>query len=354
MHSVSVIIPLFNKQPYLEACLRSIAQQTVPASEVIVVDDGSTDGSLQLAQSLSSLFDGASTTYRVILQEHQGVSTALNAGLNAATGDYVTRVDADDLVAPRWLETLLAHALSEKPVAIRTRLTLFSDEANVGTKANAYSEPSSVIEGSDVVSGALLYQRLFGEIDTDLMSVCGMLYPRQELLNAQIAFEPTLSNTEDILFNAQYFALAKPVVIVDEPLYFYRQTSDSLSKNTRLFESARILSEKLEGLTHRAPFARVAKLYHKETLHYLGWFYTLALLNLEQVTSSTAEFTEAIEHENLKPMHDLFAESAKLSALPRLTKRLSSLIAKKQYAQLRLVARTVNLARQLRRRIIAR
>lgn len=354
MHSVSVIIPLCNKQPFLEACVRSVAQQTLPASEVIVVDDGSTDGSLQLAQTLSSLFADTPTTYRVILQEHQGVSTALNAGLNAATSDYVTRVDADDLVSPRWLEALLAHAPGNKPVAIRTRLSLFHDEADIVSKDDAPLEPPSLTEGSDVVSGALLYQRLFGEMDTNLMSVCGMLYPRQELISAQIAFEPTLSNTEDVLFNAQYFALAKPVVIVDKPLYFYRQTDDSLSKNTRLFESAHILTKKLEDLTHRAPYARIMKVYRKETLHYLSWVYTLALLGLEQESDSTSDFAVALTHEDLQAMHDLFAEAAQHHALPRLSHQLASLLTKKQYAQLRLAARTINFARKLRRRVKAR
>ncbi len=111
----SVVIPLYNKQNSIAATLQSVLAQTYTNYEIIVVDDGSTDGSANVARATLREFSGRSTGYglefRVIRKENGGVSSARNAGILAAKGEYVAFLDGDDLWHPEYLETL--HQLIE-------------------------------------------------------------------------------------------------------------------------------------------------------------------------------------------------------------------------------------------------
>ena len=92
---VSVVIPVYNVKPYLERCVQSVLRQTFKDLEIIMVDDGSTDGSGELAESLKDW----SPCIRVVHQENQGLSGARNTGIRHATGEYVVFLDSDD----EWL-----------------------------------------------------------------------------------------------------------------------------------------------------------------------------------------------------------------------------------------------------------
>ena len=103
---LSVIIPVYNIAPYLDSCLQSIKDQTYRDFEIILIDDGSTDNSRDIA--LSSLGDWPYSL--IVTQENQGVSAARNKGLELATGDYVTFLDSDDYVKNDYIETLLRYS----------------------------------------------------------------------------------------------------------------------------------------------------------------------------------------------------------------------------------------------------
>lgn len=96
----SVVIPLYNKEKYIEATIRSVLSQTCQEFEVLVVDDGSVDGSLELAEKL------ASDRVRIIRQENQGVSVARNTGIEHASGEFICFLDADDQWRPEYLATI--------------------------------------------------------------------------------------------------------------------------------------------------------------------------------------------------------------------------------------------------------
>ena len=99
----SVIIPIYNKGPYIRKALASVLEQTFRDFELIVVDDGSKDDSFQVAQSV---LENTDVKYQLIRQENAGVSTARNNGVSATSGDYICFLDADDWWAPSFLERM--------------------------------------------------------------------------------------------------------------------------------------------------------------------------------------------------------------------------------------------------------
>ena len=110
----SVVIPLYNKEHYIEATIRSVLNQTCTDYEVLVVDDGSGDNSLELARKYES------DRVRVIAQENQGVSVARNTGIRNANGEYIAFLDADDEWRPEYLATidLLTDAYPESAIFV--------------------------------------------------------------------------------------------------------------------------------------------------------------------------------------------------------------------------------------------
>lgn len=100
---ISIIIPVYNVKPYLEQCLISVLKQTYQNIEVILVDDQSTDGSLEICQQ----FKHQDNRVRLVVQSHAGNSQARNNGLDHATGDLVTFIDSDDFVDNSYVEGLV-------------------------------------------------------------------------------------------------------------------------------------------------------------------------------------------------------------------------------------------------------
>lgn len=141
--SVSVIIPVYNAEHRLRACLSSVLDQTHPPEEVICVDDGSSDGSAQVLRR----FTEADPRLRVITQENRGASAARNAAFDVASGEFITYVDTDDEAAPHLLETLLDRITHTRAdVALGNKTVQALD----GSLSPAPPEfPDAVVEGAD-------------------------------------------------------------------------------------------------------------------------------------------------------------------------------------------------------------
>ena len=126
MSKISVIVPIYNAEAYLNRCLDSIINQTYSDLEIILINDGSTDNSLDIC------LEYASKDKRIVVynQTNKGISKARNKGIELATGDYIGFVDSDDIISPRMYETLYNLMTDEKCLIAGCQYTKFTSSCN--------------------------------------------------------------------------------------------------------------------------------------------------------------------------------------------------------------------------------
>lgn len=199
---ISVIVPVYNAQRYLEKCVQSILAQTYSDIQLILVNDGSTDESGQLCDALA----GRDHRVTVIHQKNAGVSAARNAGLDAATGEYIGFVDADDTIVPDLYRQALHH-MRDCDIAMWDTVTVWPD---------GRTEPDTIdlLEGDCVISKADWNPRLLRYMAG---SACRCLY-RRELIK-DIRFPVGIKLSEDRLFNLEAMGKANALSYFKEGLY---------------------------------------------------------------------------------------------------------------------------------------
>ena len=210
----SVIIPLYNKAPYVKKALESVFDQTFRDYELIVVDDGSTDDSFGVA---SQVLDGSGIDYQLIHQENAGVSTARNNGVAASHGDYVCFLDADDWWAPGFLERM-DWAIKEYP-----------DAGIYGTNYYIISRGQQRIALHIPSTGYINYCDCYRKLQMPLTSI-SVAIPRS-VFQSLGGFKPHLKLGEDFDLWIR-IALSQRVVYLDEPLAYYYQDSNPVWRGT--------------------------------------------------------------------------------------------------------------------------
>ncbi len=209
---VSIIVPVYMNEAYLGKCIDSILCQTYQNLQIILIDDGSTD-------SCPNICDGYAAKDKridVIHKSNGGVSSARNAGLSVATGDYVTFIDSDDYISEDYIESMLCYAEDSCVVVSGYSCT---DEFGSIYK-------TVVFQSSDVED--LITKSIFGY-------TCMKLIDRN--LISDIRFQDTLR--EDLIFNLNILSRNHDVKykIIENTGYFYRQHSNSLLHSKKPYSS---------------------------------------------------------------------------------------------------------------------
>lgn len=215
---ISVIVPVYNIEGYIERCLKSIQKQTYLRFEVIIIDDGSTDNSLLLCQKFAKKY----RNFRVISQKNQGLSAARNAGIKQATGDFLAFVDGDDEILPNFLADLMTAAeTTDAEIAICGFFEVYPKNTRI---VNTKSRQSMTVKtGREAVKDLLIFQKNI-EIVT-----WNKLY-KKELFH-KVRF-PVGKICEDNLTTYKLLARAKKVVYLDLALYRYFRRNNSITKQT--------------------------------------------------------------------------------------------------------------------------
>jgi glycosyltransferase involved in cell wall biosynthesis len=205
---VSIIVPVFNAEKFLDDCIKSVLAQTFTDYELILVDDGSTDSSLAICQSYAN----QNSQIKVVHQENGGLSVARNSGIEVASGDYLTFLDSDDMLDPYFLERMMAVVDRYNADWVQCG-ALFGSDRVLNGKRNC---KEFIYQGRK----ALLH-------DNIKVRVWGAIYYKRAFENTKF---PLVRIYED---EAIYYKLvynSKIAVRIDDELYYYYFNPDSLSK----------------------------------------------------------------------------------------------------------------------------
>ena len=221
---VSVIVPIYNVFNYLRECLESLEKQTQKGIEVILVNDGSIDGSIKIAQE----FVEKNRNFLLINREHRGPSAARNSGLDVAKGKYVYFLDSDDYLAADAIEKLYRKCNEENLDQLRFEAYTFEDGTKdfKWTREGVRSGYKYLGEYPSIMNGMDFYRKSLD--NNDYFPSCCLIFTRRDVIekNNLRFYEGILH--EDNLFNFQLTSLCDRVALLHEPLYFRRYRTGSI------------------------------------------------------------------------------------------------------------------------------
>ena len=218
---LSIIIPLYNCEKYIKQCLDTIFRQEMNESdfEVIVIDDGSKDS----GYSLASEYAKRHQNILVMKQENQGVACARNNALEKATGDYVTFVDADDMLVFGSLSTLIKIAVDNKADIVKAAHKEVPEDAVCEDFSSSHDNSSiQIMTGEEAIVNVTRMKEGY---------CWGYLISRKLITDNRLSFPPKVAFMEDWAFITQAILKSRTFVNADVLLYLYRRNSSSCMAN---------------------------------------------------------------------------------------------------------------------------
>jgi len=211
---VSIIVPVYNTGQYVGECIESIINQSFHDWELLLIDDGSTDSSAHICED----FACRDNRIRYYQKPNGGVSSARNFGIDRAMGNYIMFVDSDDACLDKLLEMLYNEISKGFDFSV--------------CMVASFSEQILNCQGIDKLYDLNSIYTAFEEFGL-LHPPVAKLYKSKIIKNRAIKFDESLALGEDLCFNLDYLQFVKSATVVKAPLYNYRDTPGSLSKNIR-------------------------------------------------------------------------------------------------------------------------
>ena len=267
---VSVIIPVFNGIQYLDECISSVARQILYDMEIIIVDDGSTDGSGEAADRYAA----GDPRIKVIHQKNSGVSAARNAALKAATGEYIGFVDSDDVAAPEMFDRLYGVAVRHGADIVTSGYRSFND-----TGKSSMTKPPFA---PDKPIGKEEIKRLAAGMHSggSFLFIWRSIFSRRLIEDNGILFDTDLVIGEDTLFCMECYLNAQKAVSISEAFYGYRLHDGSAMRKKykpQLAPSLTVQYEKKAALCRRY-FPELADAYFEDAARYTATAFWCALV----------------------------------------------------------------------------
>ena len=223
---VTVVVPVYNAEKYIDRCIESIVNQTYANLEIILVDDGSPDKCPQMCDEWAK----KDSRIKVVHKENAGAGMARNTGIENASGGYILFVDSDDYIHLKTVEKCIcSFEKSQLDVVMFGRFSVSADglikEEPVVTD-EYYFSGSQVL--NDILPGLFVHERGIG------ISSCSKMYNLQLIKENNIKYKSEREIlSEDAIFNLELFAFVKSVTIIPENFYYYFKNESSFSRSYR-------------------------------------------------------------------------------------------------------------------------
>lgn len=241
MNKISVIIPIYNVEQFLPLCLESVINQTYQNLEIILVNDGSTDSCPQICNDYAS----RDSLIKVVHQKNGGLSAARNAGLQIATGEFISFVDSDDLLSLDFYHILLNTLLENDADIVECEFQKFVNENQIICSKKESENLMHVFEGEKIIEALFkgpLHVMVWNKI-YKLKLVRGMLFPLNRI-------------SEDVFWTYKVYGEATKTVKIDKELYFYRHRENSIMAtkySIKRLDSLDAYEEKIDYLKEKFP-----------------------------------------------------------------------------------------------------
>ena len=273
---ISVIVPVYNVEAYLERCVESILQQTYAHFELILINDGSTDSSGQICDHLASQYENI----KVYHIENAGVSNARNMGIQLATGSWVTFIDSDDFVTQDYLATLASAAEGLNVGFVIAPLHHIKN--GIVTDLPSHSEKTELWSTEETMKELLMTTR------TSFFPVAKLF--KRDLL-ADEKFNTNYHLAEDALFLTELLLKTRcSCVFIDKPVYYYdhREGSATTSVNRYVFDTIEVYKQIIAQVSQAFPNLKY-ELINRECWSYITVYDKIIFTSREEYQKEKAE-----------------------------------------------------------------
>ena len=266
---ITIIVPVYNVETYLEECLKSLISQTLKNIEIICIDDGSTDKSSEILRDYSC----CDKRIKVISKQNTGYGDSLNIGLEIASGEYIGIVESDDFVKPEMFESLFNIAKKENCDLVKCDFFNYFAKEQRSEKADKYE---------------LIYiNRVINPFENKKIfllqpAVWSVIYKKSFLDENKIRFLPTKgASYQDISFAFKCYACAKRVFILDEAFLYYRQ--DNANSSVKDKDKVFCIADELREIER---FLLSDKILYKELVHIKNYLkFSVCHWNIKHIAS---------------------------------------------------------------------
>ncbi|WP_278539668.1 glycosyltransferase [Fusobacterium varium] len=216
---LSIIVPIYNVEDYLEECLKSLYNIKNIKLEIILVNDGSKDNSFKIMEKFKEIYPEKTV---LINKENGGLSSARNAGMKAAVGEYISFIDSDDFIDVDEFEKFFKEGQKNKLDVMVGNMRYYTPE-----KTGDSLFRSNIVKNSGIVNGIDFFWNLFQKPKCFREEVVDDIYKREFLVKNNIWFNENIVH-EDSEFTPLVYLKAEKVKYIDRAFYFYRQRTGSI------------------------------------------------------------------------------------------------------------------------------
>ena len=224
-YKLSIIIPIYNTAPYLEKCINSVLKQKLKEIEILAIDDGSTDGSLEIIKNIAKIDDRV----KIFHQENKGVSSARNLGIENSSGKWITFIDSDDYLDENSICKMI-ESVEEKECDIG----VYAFQREFGEKYEIDFLPWSNItfEHNEILEKVIpLMLSSTHQVNSISGSVCRSIFKKNLVQN--IRFNENVSIQEDLIFCLDTYSCADKIFFTNDCIYHYVKHQQTTTEHYR-------------------------------------------------------------------------------------------------------------------------